>query len=365
MKIFCTVTNDLSQDQRMIRICSTLQRAGYEVHLIGRLLPGSLPLAAQPFQQHRLFCYFRKGKWFYLEYNLRLLFFLLRHRCELINAVDLDTLLPAFLVSRWRRIPCVYDAHEYFTEVPEVVHRPRIQKVWNALANWIIPQLNYCYTVGPALAQIMGERYRTPFAVVRNLPLRRMVEAVPAPAGHIILYQGALNEGRGLEVAIAALPDLPTCELWLIGDGDVKAALQQQVATLYLTERVRFLGFVMPADLPAYTTQAWLGLNLLENRGLSYYYSLANKAFDYVQVGLLSLQMDFPEYRSLQDQYGVFALLPDLSVSSFVATVSKLLDDPVCYQEIRQNCLRATADLCWEQEEGHLLRFYEQVVAQR
>jgi uncharacterized protein (DUF302 family) len=43
-KITFTVTNDLTYDQRMQRICASVANAGYDVLLIGRKLQGSLPL---------------------------------------------------------------------------------------------------------------------------------------------------------------------------------------------------------------------------------------------------------------------------------------------------------------------------------
>ncbi|RMG81268.1 MAG: glycosyltransferase, partial [Bacteroidetes bacterium] len=124
-RLLFTVTNDLTYDQRMIRICTTLSRAGYDVCLIGRRRRHSEPLrpGQYPFRQKRLFCFFEKGKLFYLEYNFRLFCLLLISRFDLVCSIDLDTILPGFLVAGLRRKIQVYDAHEYFTELPEVVHR--------------------------------------------------------------------------------------------------------------------------------------------------------------------------------------------------------------------------------------------------
>ena len=66
-RIIFTVINDLTYDQRMIRICTSLVRENYEVLLVGRKLKKSIPLQNQPFQQIRLNCFFEKGKFFYLE----------------------------------------------------------------------------------------------------------------------------------------------------------------------------------------------------------------------------------------------------------------------------------------------------------
>ncbi|WP_169433304.1 glycosyltransferase family 4 protein [Lewinella cohaerens] len=361
--IICTVTNDLSQDQRMIRICSTLQAAGHRVTLVGRRLPHSRPLVNHPFQQHRLRCWFHTGKLFYLEYNLRLLYYLYQQRAEIINAVDLDTLLPSYLISRLQRGVCVYDAHEYFTEVPEVVRRPKVQRLWSALADWIIPSLQHAYTVAPALAELMTERYGTSFKVVRNVPYRQSaLHNQIIPDKKIIFYQGMLNEGRGLEAAILAMKQLPpTLVLHIAGSGDLEQKLHQLVVDHQLEDRVHFLGFVLPAELPALTEKAWLGLNLLENTGLSYYYSLANKTFDYIQSGVPALHMDFPEYRALHDQYDTFELLADLEVNTIASAIQGLVDTPDRYAQLQQNNLEAAKYLTWEEEEKKLLAIYEKL----
>ncbi|MFM9948677.1 MAG: glycosyltransferase family 4 protein [Saprospiraceae bacterium] len=373
MKIILTVTNDLAYDQRMMRICRSLATAGHEVELVGRLRPGSPPLPKMPYRQTRLACRFEKGKLFYLEYNLRLLFWLLFRRFDVLSAVDLDTILPCLWASRLHRKPCVYDAHEYFTEVPEVVRRPRVRRIWESVARYAIPRMKRCYTVGDCLAGILSERYGVPFASIRNVPVPVPPNSSSAELPNaelefgstgergtkIILYQGALNEGRGLETAIEAIQEIEGAVLWLAGEGDLSAELREKVKQLSLTQKVHFLGFVLPNALPGITAQAWIGLNLLENKGLSYYYSLANKAFDYIQAGLPSIQMDFPEYRKLNEDWQVFELVADLEVETLRQAIRKLLDDAPHYQKLQENCRKAAASLNWEQEEIKLLAIYE------
>lgn len=366
-KIICTVTNDLTYDQRMIRICRSLSGQGFEVLLVGRVLPASVPLREEVFQQKRLRCFFQRGKLFYLEYNLRLLFFLLRQPFRLLCAVDLDTLVPAFLIARLKNRICVYDAHEYFTEVPEVVDRPFTKWVWGQVARRIIPRLSYAYTVGPQLAALFTREYGIPFATIRNLPFRQheQITLLPANPKKIILYQGRLNDGRGLENAILAMQQIEHAELWLAGEGDRSEELRQLVRKQGLTEKVRFLGYLRPEALRDITLQAHIGLNLLENKSLSYYYSLANKAFDYIQAGLPSVQMDFPEYRALHDQFGVFALVPDQELSSLVECLQRLLTDANYWQQIHQHCLAVRDQLCWEEEEKRLAAFYRPIITGR
>ncbi len=367
-KIICTVTNDLTFDQRMLRICSSLATAGFEVTLVGRVLPSSIPLSPQPFRQKRLRLFFKKGKLFYLEYNLRLTLFLLFSKFDIVNSIDLDTLLPGYFVSKIRGKICVYDAHEYFTEVPEVVERPAVQRIWEWVARMIIPRLKYAYTVCHSLAEIFEEKYGTSFEVIRNVPWQK-----PLPPENFeqktqpftLLYQGVLNDGRGLEEAIEAMVDLPDAVLWLAGEGDLSQYLRLLTAQLGVESRVKFLGKLPPDELSKLTPQAHLGLNLLKTKGLNYYYSLANKAFDYVQAGLPSLNMDFPEYRRINQEHEVFLLLKKLDSASISAAVEKLRSDKELYRQLEGNCREAAHIFTWENEEKVLLSFYQKIKAQQ
>lgn len=370
MKIICTVTNDLTYDRRMHRISKALAEEGHEVTLVGRRLPTSKPLGQQPFRQHRLRCFFQKGKLFYLEYNLRLTLWLFTRRYDATYSVDLDTLLPGLILKRLRRKRLVYDAHEYFTEVPEVVHRPITQWIWEQLARYAIPRTDVAFTVSPSLALVLSERYGRPFGVVRNLPpqqghfptLQEQAEVrkryhLPQPQREqfVLLYQGALNEGRGLEATLDALAQCPHCVLWLAGEGDLSAAIRRKAQELALMDRVHFLGYVQPTDLPYLTPQAQLGVNLLAHKGLSYYYSLANKTFDYIQAEVPALHSNFPEYQALLAEHPVGVLVDGLSANAVAAAIQSLQTDAQRYAQLVAACRTAKTQLHWEAERLHLL----------
>jgi glycosyltransferase involved in cell wall biosynthesis len=370
-KIICTVTNDLTYDQRMIRICSSLTKAGYEVVLLGREKSQSQPLKDEVFQQKRLKSWFESGKLFYIEYNIRLFLYLALNPFDALCAIDLDTIGPAFLWARFRKKPLIYDAHEYFTEVPEVVDRPMVKAIWSGLARFVIPRLEYAYTVGPALAHIFTERYGTAFEVIRNFPVSdsrpgQEIRELPEKkeGDFILIYQGALNEGRGIETIFEALPRLPlSVKLWLVGEGDLSDFLRKLRISKHLQDRVYFLGYRHPDELRRITPQAHLGLNLLANKGLSYYYSLANKCFDYIQAGIPAIHMNFPEYQALQRDHPAFLLLPALEASALAALIRQLLHHPAQYQTLQVACEQAAPLLNWEIEEKKLIAFYEKVLA--
>ncbi len=364
-QLIFTVTNDLNYDQRMIRICSTMVAAGYKVTLVGRKKKTSLDLVNRSFKQHRLTCFFEKGKLFYAEYNLRLFFYLLFAKFDAICGIDLDTLLPVYITSRLKGKPCVYDAHEYFTELPEVINRPATKKVWSGIANLIIPRLQYCYTVCQSLADIFQKEYGPHFEVIRNVPFseKELPNKVKTEEPKILLYQGALNDGRGISELLSAMQHINKAELWLAGEGDLSEHLRTKTKELKLEKKVKFLGYVLPDQLRAITLQADIGLNLLENKGLNYYYSLANKAFDYVQAEIPSINMDFPEYQNLNAEYSCSLLLADLKVETISRSLNDLIQDEKLYDRLVQNCKLAKLDWCWEVEKEQLVRFYKKIFA--
>ena len=367
-RLLFAVTTDLCFDQRMQRICGSLAAAGYRVQLVGWQRPASPPLLPQPYQQHRLRGWFQRGKLFYVEYNLRLFVYLLGQRAAAWCACDLDTALPVWLRARLGGQPLVYDAHELFTEVPEVVARPAVQRVWRGVEGFVVPRARLAYTVGPALARVFAQRYGRPFAVVRNVSCLAEGELLPpalaaAPASGYILYQGALNVGRGLENLLDAMPQVAG-RLVICGEGDLSAALRERAERLGLlaSGKVEFRGFVLPEALREVTRHAAVGIMLLENIGLSYYYSLANKFFDYVHAGIPQVLIDFPEYRALNDRFDVAELVADLAPATLAAALNRLLrDEPARYQHLAANCRRAAPQLSWQHEEQELLRLWQEV----
>lgn len=359
-KIIFTVTNDLSFDQRMMRICQSLSEGGYGVMLAGVKREKSIPLQSRNYQQKRTPVFFEKGFLFYMEYNIRLFIFLLFQRCDAFCCIDLDTMLPVYLASIFRGKTRIYDAHEFFTQQKEIVSRPKIYNVWHFIERNFLPKFVFGYTVNQSIADIFKKEYGVHYAVMRNVPV--LQEKVSEPANHYLLYQGSVNEGRGFEQLIPAMKQINS-QLHIYGDGNFMNQVKELIHRHGVGEKVVLHGYVAPEKLNLITSEYYMGITLFENTGLNQYYSLANRFFDYIQQCVPQVCMNYPEYRQINNQYEVVVLLDELSEVAIAKAVNELLENAALHDRLRSNCLIAREELNWQKEEKKLLHFYNQIFA--
>jgi glycosyltransferase involved in cell wall biosynthesis len=305
-------------------------------------------------------------------------------RADAFYANDTDALPANWLASRLRRKPLFFDAHEMFPEVPELVGRQRVKRFWTWIEHRLFPTLtkkgSAAVTVCQSIADIYAQRYGLHMEVVRNVPMAfpvqsdsaRKLMAEVGEGRRILLYQGAVNIGRGIEWIVQAMPLLPECVLVVAGVGDIYDELRAKAATM---DNVRFLGRVSPEVLHGLTGWASLGLSLLENRGLNYYYSLPNRIADFVQAGVPVLATDFPEIRRVVEQYGIGTLVapvpfdPKTYTSAIPdpAQTAQTIRDALAYwdslpdEERKARFTRAAADLNWNNDKKKLLMQFDTI----
>lgn len=356
MIIYFTVTNDLTYDQRMIRICTSLARAGQEIELVGRKLKTSIPLIEQPFKQKRIKCFFSKSKLFYAEYNIRLFVYLFFKKIDCICAIDLDTILPCYYISKLKSTKRVYDAHELFCEMKEIVTRHAIYKAWKRIEKFAVPKFRKGYTVNQLIADEFKKMYNVHYEVVRSITLKYDLE-IPEKKEKYILYQGAVNEGRCFENLIPAMKSA-NAKLIICGEGNFFQQAKKLAKENGLEEKIIFKGKIPPEELKEYTINAWIGITLFDDKGLSNYYSLANRFFDYIHAAVPQLCIDFPVYHEINKQFEIAVLINDTSKENMSLQLNSLLSDEVLYKRLQQNCLRVRDIYNWQNEEKKLISFY-------
>ena len=368
-----SVTNDLTTDQRVHKVALSLMKSGYTPILIGRKLKKSIPIERRNYLTKRLKLFFTRGPFFYAEYNLRLFFYLLFSKYNLLISNDLDSLLANYLVYKIKavifkkNVNLVYDSHEFFTEVPELTGR-LVKRVWLLIEKMILPHLKHAYTVCQSIADEYEKRYGLKMFVVRNVPICDRVVYEPQSFNlltkeysykRIILYQGALNIGRGIEQTIKAMKYIENTIFLIVGDGDIAHELKKLVKNENLNKKVRFIGKIPFRDLAAYTQIADIGIILLESElSLNYHFALPNRIFDYIQAELPIIASNLPEISKIVSGNDIGILVSDMIPENLAKEINNLLKDQNRYQQIKANLKSIKEKYCWEQEEKKLLELF-------
>jgi glycosyltransferase involved in cell wall biosynthesis len=121
---------------------------------------------------------------------------------------------------------------------------------------------------------------------------------------------------------------------------------------------VKFLGFILPEELPYFTQKASITCNLLEHRGESYYYSLANKFFDYIHAGIPQVCANFPEYEAINKEYEVAILVPS-EVEAIAKAINNLLEDKELQIRLQNNCILASQVYNLQNESQKLITHFK------
>ena len=359
MHVLLTVTNELNYDQRMIRICNSLVGAGFEVKLIGVEFKDSQPLQKRNYHQKRIRMFSKKGFGFYAEYNMKLFFYLLFQKADILCCIDLDTMLPVYYVSVIRRKKRVYDAHEYFSQLKEIVTRPFIYRFWHFIERRFVPKFRNGYTVSEGIREEFKDNYAANYEVIRNMPLLK-----PLSGNHLsrrqILYRGSVNEARGFEILIPAMKNVDA-QLVVCGEGNFLEKAKHLVAQNGVGEKVIFMGRVLPSELERITNESYIGVNLVEAVGKNQILSLANKFFDYIDHAIPQVTMNFPEYKKVNEQFEIGILIDELTISFVSKALNELLENEEVYLKLKENCMAAREVYNWQKEEQKLIKFYKRL----
>lgn len=365
--IWVLVSNDLTHDQRVLKTCETLEAAGYVPHLVGRLLPGSMPAPAQ-FPCHRLRLPFHRGALFYAVLQVRLWWFLLKRARGSggIWANDLDTLWPAFSVAKWLRLPLMYDSHELFTESAGLTGRPFPKKVWEHVEGHLLPKLPVMTTVNASIADVFVQRYGSGRVgrplVVRNMPrlhqsggaLREfgieewIAMGFNPSGGPMGIIQGAfLDVDRGVKEAVAVLGVRPEWELAVVGAGPEWEWAMGQVHRF--PGRLHVLPKIPYSALRQITARADWGYSLDKPVHGNYIMSLPNKLFDYIHAGIPVVASPMVEVKRIVSDHEIGALIESHAPQDIASAAELVLSRPKDFW--RQKCEKAAALLNWEAEE--------------
>ena len=381
------VQNTVTDDVRVMREAETLIAAGHNVTIVGF---GKARWARQETTSAGVRVVRKRFPSWFVSSRPKIMFLpkllwatvsaipsLVRVGADIYHAHDVEALPATYIAARLRRSALVLDSHELPFAEPIYNRWKRLTSVSSSIARFLIRRCDVIFTVSPPIAREIEETYRcVPVRCLRNVPRyvavshgRRFHERLGlSPETKVVLYQGLLWAGRGLEELIEATPYLsPQTTVVIMGSGPIKESIETMVRERVLEERVRFLPPVPYKELLQWTSSADVGMVAYPTEhSKNEQYCLPNKFFEYVMSGLPVVTTRLDAIQEIVERYEIGRVLTSLAPQNLAAAINTLLADDVGRERMRANALAAVqSTINWEVESRILLGAYDELMLKR
>lgn len=277
-----------------------------------------------------------------------------------------------------RKPRLVYDSHEF--ELGRNEKRSKLQLFFlKQLEGFLMKRCAFSIMVNDAIAdevqKIHGLKQRP--IVVRSTPNRwtvepevcrevrsRLLGAMQAPREMLLMYHGAVMNGRGVEMLLQEVQHNPQVCAVILGNGqqDYMEQLKAMAQSLGVTDRALFHPAVPLEVLWKYVGAADVGMVTVPAVARSYYYMLPNKFFENIQSETPVICSNFPAVAPIVEQYGIGLTCDPTDLEDIDRCVEKMRTDRDFYAQCKENLKKAKEDLCWEREKETLKEAYRKAV---
>lgn len=291
-----------------------------------------------------------------------------RYKTDVYHSHDLNTLIQGIASAKLRLKPkkLIYDSHEVQTSRTHYNFNTiyKIEKFLLKFVDEVIVEnetrRDYHYDLykeKPLAIHNYSELYN--IDDYETYPLREKYHV--ADETKIVLYQGGMQEGRGLFKLLESFKDIEGAVLFMIGDGKERNNLISKMKELNLEEKVIFIERVPYADLRKYTKAADIGIQFLENTNFNHYSASSNKLFEYLMAHVPVLGSKLPEIEKVIEGEGVGLTVEAGDTKALSEKLQKLIDDDDLRTYFKENTKVAKYKYNWEVDKTILQDLYEKL----
>ncbi|MVB15756.1 glycosyltransferase [Vibrio cholerae] len=303
----------------------------------------------------------------FIEFMFKCLLMVRKEKAQVVNIHTLALLPLGWLLKKLFKVKLVYDAHELETEKNGLNGvRQRISKYIESL---FIRSCDLIIVVGENIADWYANAYKIERPlVVKNSPRFRLQAKKNLirerlgilPNQKILLYQGGLMKGRGVQLILDAFKERKDSHVVAVfmGYGDLTTEIEQAAKK---HQNIFYFPAVSPNVVLDYTASADIGISLIENTCLSYYFCMPNKLFEYAMVGIPVIVSDMKEMAEAVQTADFGVVLTEYSVESINEAVDRLAERDLT--ELSNNAYQFAQGQAWEQQERVMLEGYQRMLA--
>jgi glycosyltransferase involved in cell wall biosynthesis len=341
-------TNLVDRDPWLEKEIDTLQRGGYAVTLIAwdrekRESPVQPP-AVSGYEEKllRLKAPWGMGVLLVLPIWWGFVFFtVLTTRCDIVQAIDLDSIMPAEMAARLKGKPVIYQIYDIY------VDRRAAPKAVRSIAIFFEKLFMRCATAvqlanETQAKEVNGIPNKNVVAVYNPAPDYLKGKNPPANEKFTILYAGVLYRSRGLNIdkVFQAIKDIDGVKLVIAGYGDMEEEIKQWVTEA--NGKAEFLGRLTYQQVLEQTIASDLlfGLYTISTPTVKYAAS-ANKLMEAMMAKkpiLVTKDTAMADLVKMED-FGI-AVDPE-SVSEIRQAILALKNAPALYHRYAENARRA------------------------
>ncbi|NLT51547.1 MAG: glycosyltransferase family 4 protein [Ignavibacteria bacterium] len=309
----------------------------------------------------------RFSVFYYLRFTISLFVSLFKTKADIYFASDFYAMPVCVFIAKLKQKKVFYDSREIYTELPALTGRPALKKTFKIIEGFFINKIDEVFTTGEMDSEYIEKLFGIKkINVLRNLPVYKK-NYVPVdfigkyklpPDSKIILYQGIIVTGRGIDTYYKALLKDNSFVLVILGGGEHKDYYEKKADELKISERVIFAGKISQNELANYTSGAFAGLSVIDNTSINNYYALPNKLFEYIMAELPVIVSDLPQMKKIVERYKVGAVIKDSNADELIEVLNTWKNEEI-YNKLKENCKIASGELNWDAEIEKKYRLFE------
>ena len=303
-----------------------------------------------------------------IEFTFLVVKYAIKNKAQVVTIHGLVQLPIAFLVMILCGAKIIYDAHELETETTSLSgFRKRLYKIMERV---FIKFASHVFVASPSIGVWYEEKYQLGdcVSVLMNIHKRKtslasgkLHKSLKIPQSKkIILYQGALINGRGIEQLIDAYNDLNDDRFVLVfmGYGNFEEKIIQQSMK---NASIMHHPAVPQSVLGDYTKSAFCGICYVKNGSLNDDLCLPNKFFEYLFAGVPAIVSRAPDMQKILEKYDLGVVIDRLDGKTLASSLDRIVK--LKNKSFEKRVSELNRDFNWDIQEHGIVEVYKKLIA--